>query len=139
MNEPTNRIGVSRRTFLKASSATLAVPLYHGAYAAASDRIRVGVIGCGGRGAGAAADAIAADPGEGSRRELSGPGSGRDPAAVTASADGPPIDRDWTVRLNATGIGRDHLCRAASASEEQISRQEDPQIANVFGVAHHAL
>ncbi|UCF36744.1 MAG: Gfo/Idh/MocA family oxidoreductase [Acidobacteriota bacterium] len=54
---------VSRRSFLQASSGAVAIPFLAGAYAAGSDTIRVGVIGCGGRGTGAAMDALAADPG----------------------------------------------------------------------------
>ncbi|SFC60924.1 Predicted dehydrogenase [Parapedobacter composti] len=60
----TKRIGEQRREFLK-TSALLAggavlsgVPLV-GAYAAGNDTIKVAVIGCGGRGTGAAFDAIA--------------------------------------------------------------------------------
>src|SRR5438093_783919 len=59
---------VSRREFLKSSSAAVvagaiaandfAVPQVH---AAGSDVLRVGLIGCGGRGTGAAAQALAAD------------------------------------------------------------------------------
>src|SRR5690606_16493968 len=49
----------SRRSFLKTSSAALAGPalvgsLAKGAYAAGSDEIKFGLIGCGGRGTGAA-------------------------------------------------------------------------------------
>jgi predicted dehydrogenase len=56
----------SRRDFLKTSASgaalgTLAVPL--GVHAAGSDVIKVGVIGCGGRGAGAAMNAINVDGG----------------------------------------------------------------------------
>ena len=55
----------TRRHFLKtsalASAATLAVA--RGAHAAGSDVIRIGVIGCGGRGSGAALDALESDPG----------------------------------------------------------------------------
>ncbi len=58
----------SRRAFLKTSSAaagaailsSLAVP--RGAHAAGSDVLRVGLIGCGGRGTGAAVNAMNADP-----------------------------------------------------------------------------
>ena len=66
----TNQSGVgygrsSRREFLKASAAvsiaTLAVPSYH-AYAAGSDKIRVGLVGCGRRGTGAAQDCVNASP-----------------------------------------------------------------------------
>ncbi len=57
--------GATRRDFLKVSTtaavATAAVRI-PGAHAAGSDRIRVGVIGCGGRGTGAAANVLAADP-----------------------------------------------------------------------------
>src|SRR5438309_320525 len=51
----------SRRDFLKASTA-LAVAAT-GVHAAGSDLLRVGLIGCGGRGTGAAAQALKADAG----------------------------------------------------------------------------
>ncbi len=55
----------SRREFLQTTTAAGAVLLAGGNYAFAqgSERIRVGLIGCGGRGTGAAANALAADPG----------------------------------------------------------------------------
>ena len=57
----------SRRVFLKTATAagSAASLLASGNYAFAqgSDRIRVGLVGCGGRGAGAAVDALQADPG----------------------------------------------------------------------------
>jgi len=55
---------VNRRSFLEGSvalAAATAIP--GGAFAAGSDRIRVGLVGCGGRGVGAALQAIAADAG----------------------------------------------------------------------------
>ena len=57
---------VSRRDFVKTTAAvvsagSLAMPAF--AHAAGSDEIRVGLIGCGGRGTGAARDALKADPG----------------------------------------------------------------------------
>jgi len=61
--------GTTRRDFLKASTvaATAAVSgslsIGNSAYAAGSDVIRVGMIGCGGRNTGAAAQALAADSG----------------------------------------------------------------------------
>jgi myo-inositol 2-dehydrogenase / D-chiro-inositol 1-dehydrogenase len=59
MTEPT-----SRRAFLKASAATAATAtIFSGAYAAAgSETLRVGLVGCGGRGTGAAKQALRADP-----------------------------------------------------------------------------
>ncbi|MPY88458.1 MAG: twin-arginine translocation signal domain-containing protein [Luteitalea sp.] len=54
----------SRRDFLKSATAAAVgtslatVPNVAGAYAAGSDEIRIGVIGCGGRGTGAAGDAL---------------------------------------------------------------------------------
>src|SRR5512134_3307071 len=59
MTEPTNR-----RTFLKASAATVAATaVLPGAYAAAGNEVlRVGLVGCGGRGTGAAREALRADP-----------------------------------------------------------------------------
>ncbi len=57
----------SRRDFIKSATAASAAAalLATGNYAHAqgSDRIKVGLIGCGGRGTGAAADALQADPG----------------------------------------------------------------------------
>src|SRR5947207_6270816 len=55
--------GLSRRTFVKKTTAALAAAaLIPGvAYAGGSDKIRVGMIGCGGRGSGAARDCLRAD------------------------------------------------------------------------------
>jgi len=61
--------GVTRRQFVKASAAAVAGAmltremLAPAAYAAGSDTLKVGLIGCGGRGTGAAKEALAADPG----------------------------------------------------------------------------
>ncbi len=67
MVQPPEREGLTRRQFAQNSAAwgaTLAgLSLSRSAHAAGSDVIRVGVIGCGGRGAGAAMDAMNADPG----------------------------------------------------------------------------
>src|SRR5690242_21681863 len=55
----------SRRAFLKASAATVTTTsaLLPGAYAAGTDAtLRVGLVGCGGRGTGAAKQALRADP-----------------------------------------------------------------------------
>ncbi len=66
---------LSRRQFVKSAGATaagmaalggLVVPRSMGglgAFAAGADKIRIGLIGCGGRGTGAAMQALAADPG----------------------------------------------------------------------------
>lgn len=56
----------SRRDFLKTSSAlatatALAASIAPRAYAASSDTLRIGLVGCGGRGTGAAAQALTAD------------------------------------------------------------------------------
>ena len=58
--------GMSRRNFIKATSAAslaAAISGGFGLHAAGSDAIRVGMIGCGGRGTGAAVDCLDADPG----------------------------------------------------------------------------
>src|SRR5215467_336701 len=60
MTNSDNDAAVSRRGFLKGASA---LPIALGAYAAGSDIIRVGVIGCGGRGEAAAMNAMNADKG----------------------------------------------------------------------------
>jgi predicted dehydrogenase len=59
----------TRREFLKSSTATVLtgalagnLALTRGAYAGGDDVLRVGLIGCGGRGTGAAAQALSADP-----------------------------------------------------------------------------
>ena len=55
---------VSRRTFIQAgAAATAAFVLPVGAYAAGSDMIRVGLVGCGGRGTGAARDCLRSSDG----------------------------------------------------------------------------
>jgi predicted dehydrogenase len=54
--------GGTRREFLKAAAAAAVLPITTSAYAAGSDVLRVGLIGCGGRGTGAAAQALNADP-----------------------------------------------------------------------------
>jgi myo-inositol 2-dehydrogenase/D-chiro-inositol 1-dehydrogenase len=69
VNESKASSSTTRREFLKASTvlASAAVSSTLGVsprlYAAGSDVIRVGMIGCGGRNAGAAAQALTADPG----------------------------------------------------------------------------
>ncbi len=59
--------GMSRRDFVlntaAAGAAVTGLSLARSAHAAGSDVIRVGLVGCGGRGAGAAAQALQADPG----------------------------------------------------------------------------
>jgi len=64
-----NSSSSTRREFLKTGSAALAAgalatssQIAHGAYADGSDFLKVGLIGCGGRGNGAAAQALNADP-----------------------------------------------------------------------------
>ena len=59
----------SRREFLKTSTAaavgaavTGSLPISRSVHAAGSDVLKVGLVGCGGRGAGAAANALTADP-----------------------------------------------------------------------------
>jgi predicted dehydrogenase len=69
MKKTSNADQTSRRTFLKTTSAAaVATTLLNwnnlpGAYAAGSDEIRIGLIGCGGRGTGAAENAIKSAPG----------------------------------------------------------------------------
>ena len=60
--------GSSRRQFLTTSSAAatalaVAPALSAGAYAGGSDLLKVGLVGCGGRGTGAASQALTADSG----------------------------------------------------------------------------
>jgi len=52
----------SRRTFLKASTVAAALPLARSAHAAGKQEIRIGMIGCGGRCSGAAAQALSVGP-----------------------------------------------------------------------------
>lgn len=66
-----NTPGVSRRDFMKAAATAAAVvpavgvplSIARGAYAGGNDTIKVGLVGCGGRGTGAAAQALNADGG----------------------------------------------------------------------------
>ncbi len=60
-----DRSVASRRAFLQAGAATAissVLPIARSAHAAGSDVLRVGLVGCGGRGTGAAAQALLADP-----------------------------------------------------------------------------
>lgn len=54
---------LTRREFLKAGVALGALPVAQFAHAHGSDRIKVGLVGCGGRGTGAAIDCLRADEG----------------------------------------------------------------------------
>jgi myo-inositol 2-dehydrogenase/D-chiro-inositol 1-dehydrogenase len=54
---------ITRREFLKAGVALGALPLASMVHAHGSDRIKVGLVGCGGRGTGAAIDCLRADEG----------------------------------------------------------------------------
>jgi myo-inositol 2-dehydrogenase / D-chiro-inositol 1-dehydrogenase len=63
---PTGQRGVSRRDFIRSSvaaSLAAAIPGGLGLHAQGTDTIRIGVIGCGGRGTGAAIDCLDAAPG----------------------------------------------------------------------------
>lgn len=68
-SHPFRESSTSRRQFLKtgsvgvAAAMALAPRLSANAYAEGNDIIKVGLVGCGGRGSGAAANALAADPG----------------------------------------------------------------------------
>lgn len=63
---PANSQGSNRRSFLKqslaASSVLATAPIARAAHTGVDETIRVGVIGCGGRGTGAVVDALTADP-----------------------------------------------------------------------------
>lgn len=67
-NTPSSQ-GLDRRSLVKGGAGAAAASLISGpslarsAWAAGSDEIRIGLIGCGGRGTGAAMDALKADPG----------------------------------------------------------------------------
>jgi myo-inositol 2-dehydrogenase/D-chiro-inositol 1-dehydrogenase len=58
-------MSISRRHFLRTAAAVggSVLAIHRGAHAAGSDILRVGLIGCGSRGTGAAANAVNADPG----------------------------------------------------------------------------
>ena len=67
-NKTTSDTGTSRRDFLKtsstaavASAATIGLISRGSVFAQNSDTIRVGLVGCGGRGTGAANQALTAD------------------------------------------------------------------------------
>ncbi len=69
MTSQSSRVSVpSRRRFLKLSAGTaaaagLGLSLARGAHAEGSDVLKIGLVGCGGRGSGAAVNALNADPG----------------------------------------------------------------------------
>lgn len=57
-----SRRGFLERRFAGAAAAATAIDVARGAHAAGSDILRVGLVGCGGRGRGAALNALNADP-----------------------------------------------------------------------------
>lgn len=59
----TSPIQPDRRRFLQTAAASAALPLGAGFHPGGDDVLRVGLIGCGGRGTGAAVQALRADPG----------------------------------------------------------------------------
>ena len=66
MQKNKGRQGLSRRDFIKSSTAVSVSTMLAsnaGVFAAGDDKFRVGMIGCGGRATGAAADCLNADPG----------------------------------------------------------------------------
>jgi len=67
MNKPSIKPSASRRQFIKTSAVAAAGlllkhPIARSAHAAGDDVLRVGLVGCGGRGRGAAVQALTADP-----------------------------------------------------------------------------
>ena len=66
MSEPSQPLAASRRSFLKGSGAALAaasfVSVARTAHAAGSDQLKLALVGCGNRGAGAAANAMQVEP-----------------------------------------------------------------------------
>jgi predicted dehydrogenase len=56
------KTNVGRRRFLQTSAGAAALSLATGVHADGTDILRIGLIGCGGRGTGAAANALKADP-----------------------------------------------------------------------------
>ena len=92
-----NRDSVTRRDFVRTSSAAVAggvvtsgLSLAKGAHAAGDDVLRVGVIGCGGRGRGAVADICNADK---LLAEAGGSASGRVEIVAAADAFRGQLDR----------------------------------------------
>ncbi|HET7841623.1 MAG TPA: hypothetical protein VFM21_08455, partial [Terriglobia bacterium] len=65
-SEPLSKVGIARRSFLKrglavGAASALPVPFFNARYGlAAPEPIRVGVVGCGGRGTGAALNILQA-------------------------------------------------------------------------------
>ena len=60
-----NPSGLSRRDFIKTSAAVSVATAFAGAnkiFAAGSDKVRIGLVGCGGRGTGAAIDCVKSSP-----------------------------------------------------------------------------
>ncbi len=63
----TSASSTTRRDFLKAGAVAATIPVLAGqfapsVYAAGSDTLKIGLVGCGGRGSGAAREALSADP-----------------------------------------------------------------------------
>lgn len=66
MHETTSTSNINRRNFVKTTASVVAASAFAKpllAHAAGSDQIKIGFVGCGGRGTGAALQALKADPG----------------------------------------------------------------------------
>jgi myo-inositol 2-dehydrogenase/D-chiro-inositol 1-dehydrogenase len=88
---------VNRRSFLGGSLAAVAASAVPGgAFAAGSDRVRIGLVGCGGRGTGAALQAATADPG----------------VVITALGDLFSDQVDATTAMLSASLGRRFDCPA---------------------------
>ncbi len=111
-------IPVNRREFLKKSSAAAAAtaiaqfPFLTTAHAAPDDPIRIGLIGCGGRGTGAAADAL------GAATDVKYPAAGYHTENVSANAR-PKAPNVQVVALADVFQDRLNACREQLAKLDQ--------------------
>jgi predicted homoserine dehydrogenase-like protein len=106
--------GTSRREFLKntgriAATSALAAAIVPKVYAAGNDTIRIALIGCGGRGTGAAANALSVKGG---------------PIKLVAMADvfEDKLTRSYTNLRNGTAV-RSMCLRSASSSVSTVTRR----------------
>jgi myo-inositol 2-dehydrogenase/D-chiro-inositol 1-dehydrogenase len=155
----------TRRDFLKTGAAvvgTLAAPVLPGAWAAGSDEIKIGLIGCGGRGRGAVGDAL--ESAQGVRLVAMGDAFkdriGETQAALNVFGDRaavPPercfvgldayekviaADVNYVILATPPGFRPDHLKAAVAAGKNVFAEKpvavDGPGIRQVLGVYEEA-
>src|SRR3954454_10030424 len=106
----------TRRTFVKTAGAAALGTLAANAYAGGGDQLRVALVGCGGRGTGAAAQALKADPNV-KVVALADAFEDRLESCLTRLRADPAIANKIDVRAEGRFVGFDAYRQAINASD----------------------